>query len=117
MRRILAAAALASLTAGVATAAAPAGLGLTAQQLEEADVVDAAGHDIGDVEHVVLNPQGRATALIVSLDRPDPQPDKLVRIGMAGLRAMPEKDDPGDYNIVTATPLAKLMAMPAWQPR
>ncbi|TVV74880.1 hypothetical protein [Sphingomonas solaris] len=90
MRRmtIVAVGTLAALTP-VAAQAQGAGLGLTVEQLEDAGLVDAAGNDIGDVEHAVIGPDGKAPALIVELDRPDPQREKLVRIGLAGLKAVP----------------------------
>ncbi len=117
MRRIALGMAAALLFGAGPASAQVVGLGLTHHQLEDADLVDAAGRDIGDVEHVVMGPGGKAEALIISVDRPDPQRDKLVRIGLAGLKARPEKGDPGDYVIVTPISAARLLAMPDWQPR
>lgn len=88
------------------------GLGLTHHQLEDADLVDAKGKEIGEVERVIIGSDGQATALIVELDQRDPKPDRHVQIPLTGLKAIPEPRDPGDFNIQTTQTLNELMALP-----
>ena len=108
--------AVAAIAAAPAVAAAQAvAFGLSKAQIEEADLVDARGRDIGDVHRVVTGANGAVTGLVVEVDRPDPQPDKLVMIPMTGLKAVPERADRTDINIQTPATLAELQAMPEWK--
>jgi hypothetical protein len=97
-----------SSTAGAQSLA----LGLTRAQLEDADLVDANGVDIGDVEYAIVDSGGRVVALAIEVDSRGPQPDKLVSLALQDLRAVLEPGDPGDYNIVTAMSAAQVMSLP-----
>lgn len=88
-------------------------LGLTRHQLEDADLIDARGREIGEIERVVNGADGKVTGLIVEIDQRDPTPDKHVQIPLTGLKAVPEARDPGDFNIQTQKTAADLLAMPA----
>lgn len=103
--------AAASLTPALAQAQT-VGLGLTHHQLEDADLVDSKGKEIGEVERVIIGADGQATALIVELDQRDPKPDRHVQIPLTGLKAIPEARDPGDFNIQTTQTLTELLALP-----
>lgn len=110
----LALAAIGALTPALAIAQAPAdgALGLTRHQLEDADLVDARGREIGEVERVVIGADGKVSGLIVEIDQRDPKPDRHVQISLAGLKAVPEARDPGDFNIQTDKSVADLLALP-----
>ena len=60
-------------------------LGMTRAQLEDAELIDTKGVDIGDVEYAITDSGGRVVALAIEIDRRDPQPDKLVSIAPAKL--------------------------------
>ncbi len=111
MLTLFAAAALSPAIAGAQTPG-PTALGLTHHQLEDADLVDARGKEIGEIERVVVDASGKITGLIVELDQRDPKPDRHVQIPLAGLKAVPEARDPGDFNIQTTQTLAALLALP-----
>lgn len=112
MKRALICAAVAACFAPALAAAQTAALGLTREQLEDADLIDAAGREIGEVERVVAGPDGRVTALIVELDQRDPTPDKLVQIPLDGLKAIPEQGGRGGYDIQTRQSAADLLKLP-----
>ncbi|CAN7226037.1 PRC-barrel domain-containing protein [Phenylobacterium sp. LjRoot219] len=87
-------------------------LGLTRGQLEDADLVDLSGREIGEVEGVVTDADGRIIGLLVELDQRDPTPDKLVQIPLDGLKAVPEPGDPRSFDIQTRQSAAELMKLP-----
>ena len=87
-------------------------LGLSKAQLEDADLIDATGVDIGDVEYAIID-KGRIVALAIEVDRRDSLRDKLVSLPLQGLRAVSEPGDPGDFNIVTAMSAADVTSLPA----
>lgn len=94
-------------------AAAQAGaLGLSRHQLEDADLIDASGREIGEVEGVVTDASGAITSLIIELDQRDPAPDKRVLLPLRDLQAVPERGDPGHYDIQTQRSAAELMKLP-----
>jgi hypothetical protein len=111
-RFFLAASAIACLVPSLASAQAVA-LGLSQAQIEDADLVDAKGREIGEVERVMMNSAGAVTGLIVEIDQRDPKPDKLVQIPLTNLKAIAERGDPGDFNIQTQQTAAALLALPA----
>ena len=113
MNRSIAALAAAACLAPAAASAQSAALGLTRAQIEDADLVDANGREIGEVERVVAGADGTVTGLIVEVDQRDPQHDKLVQIPLTGLKAVPDRGDAGDHNIQTRQTAAQLLAMPA----
>lgn len=103
----------ASFAPALASAQTPdVALGLTVDQLEDADLVDQRGKEIGEIERVIVGTDGKAVALIVELDQRDPKPDRHVQIPITGLKAIPERGDPGDVNIQTQQTLNELMALP-----
>lgn len=111
MKRVLIAAfAAASLAPALALAQATA-LGLDRHQLEDADLIDASGREIGEVEEVVTDAGGAITGLIIELDQRDPTPDKRVMIPLDGLKAAPERSG-GGYDIQTRQSKADLMKLP-----
>lgn len=109
MRSLVLIGALAFASAAGAQAVA---LGLTLAQLEDADLVDGRGIEIGDVEYAITDKNERVSALAVEVDRQHPKRDKLVSIPLAGLRAVREPGDPDDYNIITRMSAAQVAALP-----
>lgn len=75
------------------TTTAPGALGLTMQQLADADILDASGQDIGEVERVETDAQGNVTMLIVEVD--DTEPDVFVQLPLDNLTAVMQGDDYG----------------------
>jgi outer membrane receptor protein involved in Fe transport len=85
-------------------------LGLTATQLEKADLVSVSGADLGDIERVDVNGAGMITGLIVA---PDGAGQGWVRLPLDGLTV---KADGDDHDVVANLTLEQLRAMPAWAP-
>lgn len=110
---IVATAAFVPLSAAAQTSAQS----LTRAQLEDADLVDAQGREIGEVERVMTDGAGKVTGVVVEVDQADPRPDKLVQLPLSGLTAVPELDDPTEFDIRTSQTTAQLLALPAWTPR
>lgn len=104
---------LGALALSSAAGAQPVALGLTQAQLEDADLIDTNGVDIGDVEYVITDSGGQVVALAIDVDRQDPQPDKLVNMPLKNLRAVSEQGDPGDFNIITTFSASEVMSLPA----
>ena len=102
-----------SLAAAQLAAAKPVALGLTRLQLEDADLVDVKGREIGEVELLVIDRNGAVVALIVEIDQNDPKPDHLVQIPLTGLAAVPDPDDRGEFDVQTRQGVDELLAMPA----
>lgn len=103
----------ASMPSPVATPAAPAGAmawGLTAAQLEEADLVSPTGADLGDVQRVDVDGAGVITGLIIE---PTGAGERWVRLSLDGLKT---KADGDGHDIVADMTLEQLKAMPAWTP-
>jgi hypothetical protein len=80
-------------------------MGLTYLQLEDADLVDASGATLGEVERIDADAAGTITALIVELTD-----GRMVRLGLAGLSITPDGDD---WNLRTTQTPADLAALPA----
>lgn len=97
---------------GLVTAAPAPGndgaLGLTEAQLRDADLVDANGVDLGDVEGVVRGADGAITDLLVEIE--DTSPDREVLVPIAGLTAVRNGND-WDVRTDTLT-REQLMALP-----
>lgn len=113
MKPIVLAGLLVACVLPTAAVAQPVALGLTRLQLEDADLVDAKGREIGEVERVLVDAKGAVTELIVEIDRPDPTPDHIVRIPLTSLSAIPDPDEPGDFDIQTQLTIDDLLALPA----
>jgi len=112
MKRTLMCALAAAWLAPQLAAAQAGALGLSRHQLEDADLIDASGREIGEVEGVVADDSGAITSLIIELDQRDPEPDKRVMLPVDGLRAVPERGDPGRYDVQTQQSPAELMKLP-----
>ena len=87
-------------------------LGIARHQLEDADLLDARGREIGEVEGLVAGADGKITGLIVEIDQRDPTPDRRVQIPISGLKAVPDRGDAGEFNIQIAKTAAELLALP-----
>lgn len=90
----------------------PTPLGITADQLDDADVLDPRGHDIGDVENVMLGPKGEVVGVIVEIDQRAPKRDRRVQVDPLSLRAVPDATDPGEFNVQTNQTREQLLALP-----
>jgi hypothetical protein len=66
-------------------------LQLTEFQLLDADLLDASGKDIGDVEMVTRGPDGKPTGLLVDVE--GTRPDRYVQVPLDGLK--PVRDGKG----------------------
>lgn len=86
---------------------------LTAAQLEDADLLGANGREIGEVERVLLGADGKVRGFIVEIDQRDPTPDKHVEISLKGLKAVPDRNDAGEFDIQTDQTKDALLALPA----
>lgn len=103
--------------ANASAAAAPTGsvpggqvlaLGLTVAQIDDADIVDYSGRDLGDVEGLVMGPDGALSSLIVEVD--GTQPDRLVTLPIAGLSVV---ENGGDRDLRVTMTAEQLRALPA----
>jgi len=83
-------------------------LGLTEAQLRDADLIDAAGLDLGDVEDVVRGSDGAINGLLVEIE--DTNPDRYVQIPLDGLEAVQRGDD---IDLRTTATRENLLALPA----
>ena len=95
--------------AEVATTQTALALGLTRDELEDADLVSPAPAftDLGDVETLVLDAAGQVTGLVIDLEGVDK--DVVVPIGdVTSLR----RED--DVDLSTTTTAAQLQALPAY---
>lgn len=92
-----------------ATSAALA-LGMTRDQLEDADLLSATNTDLGDVETLVLDAAGQVTHLVVELEGPG---DPKVVVPLDQVTSI-RRDD--DVDLSTQLTAAELAAMPAWTP-
>lgn len=82
-------------------------LGLTRDQLEDAELLDATGAEIGEVERVVTDPSGAVTGLLVEIE--DTTPDRHVTIPLDGLTVVAHGDD---HDLRSTHTRAALIAMP-----
>ena len=94
--------------AAVPSASGPGtAFGLTTKQIEDADLVDAGGVDLGDIHRVETDASGNIDAVIVEID--DTDPDRFVRLPLARLTAVADGDD---WDLRAATSRAELIALP-----
>ncbi|WGU41975.1 hypothetical protein [Phenylobacterium sp. NIBR 498073] len=91
---------------------APGPLGLTAEQLDDADLIDPQGRKIGEVENLMLGPKGDVVGLVVEIDQRTPKPDRRVQVELSSLRAVPDPTDPGEFNVQTSQTREQLLALP-----
>lgn len=82
---------VAAVTSAPESAAEPVvALGLTARQLEDADILGPGGSEVGEVERVLTGPTG-VTGLLVEVE--DSQPDRYVTVPLDGLTVVQRGDD------------------------
>ena len=81
--------------------------GLTKKQIEDADLIDSNGADLGDVERVVTDVSGNIAEVIVGIDGTDP--DRFVSLPLTRLTAVPVGDD---WDLRAATTRGELIALP-----
>jgi hypothetical protein len=86
-------------------------LGISERELRDADVVDAAGNDLGDIDGVRRDATGRIAELFVEIE--DTDPDRHVYIPLTGAEAFRDGDG-WDVRIVLTRD--QLMALPEAQP-
>lgn len=96
--------------ADAATTSAALAFGMTREQLEDADLLSEANTDLGDVETLVLDAQGRLTHIVVDLEGPG---DLEVVVPVGDLSSV---DRNGEKDLTTQLTLAQLQALPAWTP-
>ncbi len=99
------AAASADQTAATAPVVA---LGLTAEQLGDAEILNASGVEIGEVERVITDPSGTVTGLLVEIE--DSDPDRYVNIPLDGLSVVRDGDD---QDLGSSLTREQLLAIPA----
>jgi hypothetical protein len=104
--------AAAALAPGAFAQSAPGPLGLTADQLDDADLIDPQGRDIGEVENLMVGAKGDVVGLIVEIDQRSPKPDRRVQIQLSEARAVPDPTDPGRFNVQTGLTREQLLARP-----
>jgi hypothetical protein len=93
---------------GTATAAdGVVALGLTRSQLEDAEIVDANGVELAEVERIVTDASGAVTALVVEID--DTSPDRYVALPLDGLEVT---RDGNDHNLRTTMTREQLLDLP-----
>ncbi len=102
-----AAAPVSQATTAPATVEQQVALGLTERQLRDAELRNARGEDIGDVEGVVRGEGGRVTHLLVEVE--DTSPDRYVHVPLEGLEVVRDGDD---WDIRSRLTREALMAMP-----
>lgn len=85
----------------------PLALGLTRRQIEDADLIDASGREIGEIERALSDASGAVTGLLVEVE--DTNPDRLVTIPLDGLTIVENGDD---LDVRTNLTRDALMALP-----
>lgn len=83
-----------------------AALGMTEEELLDADLVTADGTDLGDIGAVRRDAAGAVTGLVVELE--DTDPDRWVEVPMDGLIARPDGDDMDVQSGMSAEDLSAL---------
>lgn len=91
----------------------PAKGAFTVGQVEDADVIDSANKKAGEVEHVLLDSDGKPTALVIEIDRMGL--DKKVVVALADVTVAPEPGDSDDHIVRTKLTKAQLTALPDWK--
>jgi len=95
--------------ADTALTTAAVAMGMTRQELEDADVLSADNTDLGDVETLVLDAAGTLTGVVVELEGPG---DPRVVVPVDQLTSISSAD--GSKDLTTALTAAQLQALPAW---
>lgn len=81
--------------------------GLTIRQIEEADLVDVRGTDLGDVHRVETDASGNVADIVVEID--DTDPDRFARLPLARFTAVADGDG---WDLRAATSRDELIALP-----
>lgn len=82
-------------------------LGLTMGQLSEAEILNANGIEIAEVERVITNSSGAVTKLLVEIE--DSNPDRYVELALDGLTPAQQGDD---WDLQSTLTKEDLMALP-----
>ncbi|WP_292052244.1 MULTISPECIES: PRC-barrel domain-containing protein [unclassified Brevundimonas] len=98
--------------AKAATNEAALALGMTRKALEDADLVNAQGQDLGDVESLVTDASGTVTHFVVELDGPG---DVQVLLPLAQVKAETRTDGKSP-DLVTQLTSGELAALPRYNP-
>lgn len=98
--------------ADIATSQAALALGMSRSELEGADIVNAAGDDLGDVESLVIDAGGNVTHLVVDVDVPGDDVKVLLPIDQAQAHVGTN----GDKDLRTTLTSQDLVALPKYQP-
>lgn len=93
-------------TAATSTALA---LGMTRDELEDADLLNPANNDMGDVETLVLDAGGQVTAVVVELEGSD----RRVAVPLDQVTSLRQGDD---VDLTTRLTIEELAALPDWTP-
>ena len=96
-------------TADTAATQAAVALGMTRDQLEDADLFSTDLTDLGDVERLIIDAQSRVTHLVIELEGPG---DREVMVPIDQVRSY--RDARGDVDLQTDLTAAQLAEMPAW---
>lgn len=96
--------------ADTATTSAAVALGMTRDDLEDADLLSPDNTDLGDVETLVLNTGGQVTSLVIGLEG---QGDRKVVVPIGQVTSVRRGDD---VDLSTTLTAAQLAALPAWDP-
>lgn len=102
--------AVSDTAAQTAATSAALALGMTRDELEDADLLSATETDLGDVETLVLDAGGRVTAFVVELEGPG---DPKVVVPLDQVTSIRRGDD---VDLTTTLTAAQLQALPAWTP-
>ena len=94
--------------AETAQTAAAVALGMSRDELEDADVISSDNTDLGDVETLVLNAGGQVESIVVELEGPG---DRHVVVPIGQLTSLTRGDD---KDLTTTLTAAELAALPAW---
>lgn len=95
--------------AATATTQTAVAMGMTRDQLEDADLFSSTRVKLGEVESIVLGPDGQATHLVIDLE--DSDLDVLVPIG--DVRSVNYE---GDVDVTTDLTVEQLRALPQHRP-
>lgn len=98
--------------ADVATTSAAFAYGMTREQLEDADILSAQNTDLGDVETLVLGPDGALTHVVVDLEGPG---DFDVVVPQGQLRSIAQ-NNAQSVDLTTDLTADQLRALPRWEP-
>lgn len=105
-----AAAPVSDTRADAAVTGAAVAMGMTREQLEDADLLAMDRTDLGDVETIVLDAAGQVTHLVIDLDGFDPD----VTLPIGDVTSIRHGND--DVDLQTSLTVAQLRALPQWNP-